>query len=89
MAELTTGALSFVFGVALSVIGIAFFLFICVGVPLVLVGIILILAEGGQITKPMAPRSSAYAPPYPSTPYPPCHCPPRPRRGSASIAGAR
>jgi hypothetical protein len=30
--------------------------FLCVGIPLILIGVITILAEGGAITKPEAPR---------------------------------
>src|SRR2546425_553213 len=40
LAELTTGALLLVIGVALSVIGILFFPFLCIGIPLLIVGVI-------------------------------------------------
>src|SRR2546422_334758 len=76
LAELTTGALLLVLGTALSIIGILFFPFLCVGIPLLVVGVILIIAEGGQVTKPPPAMYPGYPPGYAYPPYipsPPAH----------------
>src|SRR5881296_4616426 len=75
LAELTTGALLLVLGTALSIIGILFFPFLCVGIPLLIVGVILIVAEGGQVTKARPTIYPAYPAPYG---YPPYSLPPPP-----------
>src|SRR2546428_10646080 len=69
LAELTTGALLLVLGTPLSIIGILFFPFLRVGIPLRVVGVILIIAEGAQVPKPPPPMYRAYPP---ASPYPPC-----------------
>src|SRR2546426_714153 len=69
LAELTTGALLLVLGTALSIIGILFFPFLCVGIPLLVVGVILIIAEGGQVTKAPPAMYPGYPPGYAYPPY--------------------
>src|SRR5438445_12802270 len=58
LAELTTGALLLGIGVALSVIGILFFPFLCICIPLMILGATLIIAAGGTVCKcrPMLER---------------------------------
>src|SRR2546428_10884039 len=58
-------------GVALSVIGILFFPFLCIGIPLLIVGVILIVAEGGQVTKSRPMMYPGYPAPYGYPPYAP------------------
>ena len=60
-----------VIGAALSVIGVLFFPFLCIGIPLLIVGVILIVAEGGQVTKSHPPMYPAYPGPYGYPPYAP------------------
>jgi len=40
-----------VIGVALTVVGIVFFPLLCIGIPLAIVGVILLVVEGGKVTK--------------------------------------
>src|SRR3989441_2065523 len=65
-------------GVALSVIGILFFPFLCIGIPLLIVGVILIVAEGGQVTKSRPMMYPGYLAPYGYPPYAPPPTPPQP-----------
>src|SRR3989449_6886967 len=58
-------------GVALSVIGILFFPFLCIGILLLIVGVILIVAEGGQVTKSRPMMYPGYPAPYGYPPYAP------------------
>src|SRR2546421_8937154 len=79
--QLTTGALLLVIGAVLTIIGIVFFQFLCIDVRLVVVYLILIVAEGGRVTKPPFPPYPGYGPSPPYAPYaamPPAAGPPRP-----------
>ena len=71
MAELTTGGLLLLVGAVMTVVGILFFPFLCIGVSLLIIGIIVIVSEGGQITKPGPYGYPGYAPQYPYAPMPP------------------
>ena len=62
----------------MSVIGILFFPFLCIGIPLLIVGVILIVAEGGQITKSRPMMYPEYPAPYGYPPYAPPPTPPQP-----------
>lgn len=77
MAELTNGGVLLVAGVVLSLLGVFFWPMFCIGLPLLLVGVILIAAEGGQFTKPPAfpPTEYGAGSPFPP-PYPPAVPPP-------------
>lgn len=49
--ELSTGAMILVVGVALSLVGFLFFPLLCISVPLLLVGVVLFVVQGGKVTK--------------------------------------
>src|SRR3989442_9538993 len=84
LAELTTGALLLVLGTALSIIRILFSPFFSVGIPLLVVGVILIIAEGGQVTKAPPAMYPGYPPRYAYPPY----IPPPPAQPAPPAAGA-
>jgi len=75
-----------VLGTALSIIGILFFPFLCVGIPLLVVGVILIIAEGGQVTKAPPAMYPGYPPGYAYPPYIPSP-PAQPAPPAAGAAG--
>jgi len=69
----------------LSIIGILFFPFLCVGIPLLVVGVILIIAEGGQVTKTPRAMYPGYPPGYAYPPYiPPPPAAPAPPAASGA-----
>jgi len=74
LAELTTGALILVVGAVFTLLGLLVFPFLCIGVPLLVVGLILVVVEGGETRKPPVYGYPAYYP-YPTlptgTPIPP------------------
>ena len=84
MTELTSDGLLLVLGLVLTVVGIFFFPFLCVGIPLLIVGVILLIAHGGQVTKAMPPMYPGYPPGYAYPPYvPPPPAQPAPPAASA------
>jgi len=67
LADLTTGALILVVGAVFTLLGLLVFPFLCIGVPLLIVGLILVVVEGGETRKLPAYGYPAYYP-YPTLP---------------------
>jgi hypothetical protein len=78
VAELATGGFILVLGAVFTLVGFAIAPFLCLGVPLVVVGILLVLTQGGTITKPAVPPSSGHPPPPAGGPFLPTVPPPIP-----------
>lgn len=49
------GALLLVIGIALTVLGIFFILPACIGIPMAIVGVIMMIMEGGKVTQEPPP----------------------------------
>jgi len=54
-AQLTAGALLIVVGIALTFLGIFFIIPACIGIPMVIIGVILLIVEGGKVTHEQPP----------------------------------